>query len=70
LGRWRLGGLLFGGLLLFVLRGFLNLLHFIFFSHQKYSYGSPETENKLTIVPSMAQAPTLGRFRYATHSVN
>jgi hypothetical protein len=62
LGRWRLDGFLFGGLLLFFLRGFLNLLHFIFFSHQKYSCVSPETENKLTIVVSMVQPATLGRF--------
>ena len=38
-GRWRLGWLLFGGLLLLLfLRRLLNVFHFIFVSHGKYSY--------------------------------
>jgi hypothetical protein len=40
-GRWRLGWLLFGGLLfLLMLRWLFNLFHFIFVSHGKYSSNS------------------------------
>ena len=45
--RWRLGWLLFGGLLLLLfLRRFLNLFHFIFLSHGKHSSLFPKTKTK------------------------
>src|SRR5262249_18202192 len=45
-GRWRLGWLLFGGLLLLLLflRRLLDLFHFIFVSHDTDSSLSPETK--------------------------
>ena len=44
-GRWRLGCLLFGGLLLLLfLRRLLNLFHFIFVSHGKYSPLTTQTK--------------------------
>ena len=43
--RWRLGWLLFGGLLLLLfLRRFLNLFHFIFLSHGKHSSLFPQNQ--------------------------